>query len=718
MKNFIFTFLILFNAITLMSQDVKIINVLNNDLIYVPIEDKIYITTPSSGSNGNSLCIVNPYFGNIEQCFFIGSEPNKLAISDDASYLYIGLNGAPEVVKFNIPTKTVEATFYLGEDPFLGQYYAEDIEVLPGQPNSIAVARRNSGFSPKHEGVAIYDNGTIRPNTTQGHTGSNSITFSEHNGSLYGYNNETTEFGFRDIVINPQGATEGNVTSGLISGFGDVIENQGEFIYSSKGEVVNVTNTAPSLAGSFSLNTNTRAAVEPAPDSNVVYFITNAGNSYYLETFNKTTFNNIDVIELPKISGDVRSLINWGNNGKLAFNTNEAVVIMRNCTSLVTDTLVLDPSQTGGCWGESVEITAPMGFDNYYWSTGDTTQSITVDEAGEYFFTTADSLGCLSVPSNSVTVEFDFFPSTPFIFGDSDIEICQGESITLTASNSSSIDSYLWSNGETTSDIEVSIGGTYSVSGVSANGCVGNESSPVTVTVLNDTIPDQPAINVFGELEFCQGESTVLSAPEGYDNYTWSNGQTTQDIEVFNTDFYSVQVGNATGCVSIPSEQVFINVVPTPNQPFIQSNGNVLASSSPMGNQWFFNGTPIVGATQQFYTATESGFYSVQVTINGCPSIISNIFNHTFVSVENPDNKKGIVIYPNPAVNTLNIEYLNNQGHNMPFVELFDATGKMINRFADTNQIEINNIPQGMYLIRIKDHDGSIMNSEMVYKIE
>ena len=38
---------------------------------------------------------------------------------------------------------------------------------MPGQSSTIAVSRRNVGFSPKHEGVAIYDDGVMRPTTTQ-----------------------------------------------------------------------------------------------------------------------------------------------------------------------------------------------------------------------------------------------------------------------------------------------------------------------------------------------------------------------------------------------------------------------------------------------------------------------------------------------------------------------------------------------------------------------
>src|SRR5690625_5408101 len=45
------------------------------------------------------------------------------------------------------------------------------------------------------------------------------------------------------------------------------------------------------------------------------------------------------------------------------------------------------------CEGSSVELTASEG-ESYSWSTGETTQSITVSEAGEYYVNVSDGDGC------------------------------------------------------------------------------------------------------------------------------------------------------------------------------------------------------------------------------------------------------------------------------------------------------------------------------------
>lgn len=104
----------------------------------------------------------------------MGSEPNKLAISDDGKYLYTGLDGSAAVRRVNIPAKAAEIQFSLGSG-LCGQFLAEDIVVLKNNPNSVAISKRNTGCSPRHEGVAIYDDGVQRPTMTPGHTGSYSL---------------------------------------------------------------------------------------------------------------------------------------------------------------------------------------------------------------------------------------------------------------------------------------------------------------------------------------------------------------------------------------------------------------------------------------------------------------------------------------------------------------------------------------------------------------
>ncbi|NNC95269.1 MAG: T9SS type A sorting domain-containing protein [Chitinophagales bacterium] len=64
------------------------------------------------------------------------------------------------------------------------------------------------------------------------------------------------------------------------------------------------------------------------------------------------------------------------------------------------------------CGGNSTVLDAGIGFSNYIWSNGATTQTITVDSAGVYAVTVTDAFGCIG--DTSVTVsQFGSLPQTP-----------------------------------------------------------------------------------------------------------------------------------------------------------------------------------------------------------------------------------------------------------------------------------------------------------------
>jgi len=94
------------------------------------------------------------------------------------------------------------------------------------------------------------------------------------------------------------------------------------------------------------------------------------------------------------------------------------------------------------------------------------------------------------------------------------------------------------------------------------------ECSYVTVA-MNVTVLEKaetPEITVVSNDISCGDGTAVLSAPEGFAHYLWSNGEITQSITVDEADSYSVRVSNypivstsdAYGCASSSSESVVI----------------------------------------------------------------------------------------------------------------------------------------------------------------
>src|SRR5262249_1671111 len=153
---------------------------------------------------------IDPVTAAVGPAVFVGSEPGRLAASDDGSFLYVALDGAGAVTRFNIPAQAPDLLFYL--NPGGPPLYVDDLAVPPGNPHTLAVSRKNLNVSPRHAGVTIYDDGVARPVATHEFLGSNSIAFSWDPGRIYGYDNESSASGFRRLTVNDSGVTVQDVT--------------------------------------------------------------------------------------------------------------------------------------------------------------------------------------------------------------------------------------------------------------------------------------------------------------------------------------------------------------------------------------------------------------------------------------------------------------------------------------------------------------------------
>ena len=137
------------------TEFIRKISLTTNDLVYSSTTGKIYASVPSSGgSGGNSITAIDPSTGLITNSTFIGSEPNKLALSDDGHSLYVTLDGAVAIRRFDALTNTPGLQFSPGIDSFFGRYIVSDFAVAPGHPETIAVSRWFQGLFPPEAGVA------------------------------------------------------------------------------------------------------------------------------------------------------------------------------------------------------------------------------------------------------------------------------------------------------------------------------------------------------------------------------------------------------------------------------------------------------------------------------------------------------------------------------------------------------------------------------------
>ena len=216
-------------------------------------------------------------------------------------------------------------------------------------------------------------------------------------------------------------------------------------------------------------------------------------------------------------------------------------------TSLNTITPPAINGNTVFCVGRtSVLSTGP--YAGYLWSTGATTQSITVDTASTFIVTVTDASGCTA--TSSVTTSF--FPQpTPAITGV--LSFCTGSSTILSASTYSA---YVWSTGASTQTITVNTAATFTVTVTDANGC----KASISATTLLFALPN-PVIT--GSSTICNGSTNILDAGV-FAGYNWSTGVTTQTINITLPGTYTVTVTNGNGCTKSTSKVISTLLAVTP----------------------------------------------------------------------------------------------------------------------------------------------------------
>lgn len=208
-----------------------------------------------------------------------------------------------------------------------------------------------------------------------------------------------------------------------------------------------------------------------------------------------------------------------------------------------------------------------------------------------------DGLTCQITTFVKITV----FPYPPCVIKGNP-KICEGQSTTLCAPAGPY--TYLWSNGDTSRCIEVSVLGRYTVTVTNEMGC----SSTCGQTVVRGEGPCE----ITGKSDIYAGNTTVLCATSGYASYLWSTGATTPCITVGGAGTYSVTLTTSNGCVSVCSK--IVNVIPVLcviEIDTICKTLYTLCATEVPGNTYYWTSG---GQTTRCITVDCSGNYGVRVT--------------------------------------------------------------------------------------------------------
>lgn len=199
------------------------------DMVYDARSGRIYAAVGSTApAQANTVVAIDPATGTVTGSVLVGSNPTKLALSDDGTALWVALEGTGQVRRLHLPSLTLGTVFSLGEER------VESMDVMPGRPGTVAIALGNRCCSPSHEGVAIYDDGVRRPRSTPGHIGYNLVVFGESGNVLYGQSLEGG--GFATLRVASDGVAVERVSG--ISRAGHTLRFARGRVYTSGGGVI------------------------------------------------------------------------------------------------------------------------------------------------------------------------------------------------------------------------------------------------------------------------------------------------------------------------------------------------------------------------------------------------------------------------------------------------------------------------------------------------
>lgn len=307
-------------------------------------------------------------------------------------------------------------------------------------------------------------------------------------------------------------------------------------------------------------------------------------------------------------------------------------------------TVQISPSQPTMCDGVgdvTVLSASAVSGGSYLWSTGSTSATTSVTATGTYTVTVTN---CAGTTVESFTLSQPTSAPVASISGDA--TICSaGDSAILTADLVPSGD-YLWSTGATTQSITVYGSGNYSVT---VTNCLGTDNTSFAVS--QEQAPTGN-VTVNGSLEFCENDGSVTLVATDGTAWLWSNGATSNAItltEVSETGTYSVTSYNACGDLA-NSQDYMVTINPQPAAPSITSSNGTYTSSAATGNQWYVNGAPVSGETNQTYTPDPNFILGKNVSVtttsaDGCESEGSNVITSV---PHNLTGVRSISIYPNP----------------------------------------------------------------------
>ena len=440
----------------------------------------------------------------------------------------------------------------------------------------------------------------------------------------------------------------------------------------------------------------------------------NAGASVqgYTYTYNwSTALHPASIATTQTITADSSANYIVNVNNGFGVTTGDSIIINNYQLPIVS----LGPDTTN-CL--SYIIDAGAAFQTYTWSTGETTQTINVNNSGTYWVAVTNTPGCIA--KDTVNVTIIPYPQTD---AGNDQTVCYLDTLSLLGASTTNYDSLIWTSSGDGHFTDSTLLHPKYIFG--ANDIL-SQSVTLTLTVYgkcgndysftNITITTAPNADAGIDTTICNGNNIQLLATGG-NTYTWSPSTGLSDVNIANpianptsTITYTVSVtsscGSATDNVKVTVDNI---IAPKLGNDTTLCDGDFVILNAGSGYDSYLWST---GATTQSINFNNSSIgmgtfpVSVEVTKGACSSSDSvNITFTTCLRVVEFSNNISVIAYPNPSNGSTNINVsgLNGEAN----ISIYSLQGQAVytNKVNgnSTLHIDLTGLSTGVYMIRINN---------------
>ncbi len=316
------------------------------------------------------------------------------------------------------------------------------------------------------------------------------------------------------------------------------------------------------------------------------------------------------------------------------------------------------------CVGEILEWNINLGEGDYLWNSGDTTRTISISESGIYWLQYIDGTDTLIDSSVVIFLEETLYTSS------TDLTICFNELPYILQANEEH-DDFIWNNGVYADWINITEEGTYWVKS--------HYNCNLHIDTFNITIiPDLPKYDDFiiNDTLMCS-ENWVyyIEGPDGFSEFYWSNGDTTQHT-IFTEPglksvtyslpcYWFIEYFTISEDLSAP---ILIDLGPDSDKCDWTSNSITIDAGILPNYLWSS------GETTRYLTISDTGTYSVSTTTScGTWSDTIHISDCNLLSGE-------LIFYPVPSFGVVHLKTKDELAIENIVMEIYSLQG-LIDRF-------------------------------------